>query len=186
MKKRALMLVLAALLLAGCQPGQNTNSGHLTQPVYPSWSKADASAPPAQSAAANPHEGVALPDTSGEVIEIREKLFIAQTNDIYLNGADYLGKTVKYEGIYKNTGGEEGSQSPVIHYVIRYGPGCCGFDSNAGFEVRWDGDYPNVDDWVEVVGTLHEEQYQSGLKVLYVEVTSMTIKDERGAEYVAT
>ncbi len=86
------------------------------------------------------------------VIEIKEKLFIAQTNEIYLNWQDYLGSTIRYEGIFdKLTYGDP----PVdYYYVIRYGPGCCAYDSNAGFEVTWDGEIPEVNAWVESEGVL--------------------------------
>ncbi|MDR1559486.1 MAG: hypothetical protein LBS84_07295, partial [Clostridiales bacterium] len=74
-------------------------------------------------------------DASGEVIEIREKMFIAQTNDIYFNAEDYLGKMIKYEGIF--TVYEIPETGVKYCSVIRYGPGCCGVDANAGFEVIW-------------------------------------------------
>ncbi|MDR1315945.1 MAG: metal ABC transporter permease, partial [Spirochaetales bacterium] len=64
-----------------------------------------------------------------EVIEIREKMFIAQTNEIYLNAEDYLGKTIRFEGVFRH----EQYEGQPYRYVFRYGPGCCGYDGNAGF-----------------------------------------------------
>lgn len=184
MKKVLILMLAAVMLLAGC--GKNTGDD---APVYaaPPASTYQATAPsaaPAESSSV-PHNAP-LPADEGGVIEITEKLFIAQTNDMYLNAPDYLGRTIKYEGIYKNSADWPEPPDPAIHFVIRYGPGCCGYDGEAGFEVRWDGEYPNPDDWVEVVGVLREEEYQSGYKILYVDVTSLTVKEERGAEFVAT
>ncbi|NLT58889.1 MAG: hypothetical protein GXX99_08015 [Clostridiales bacterium] len=126
-----------------------------------------------------PH-GADVEAPAGEVVEIKERLFIAQTNDIYINTADYLGKTIRYEGLFK-TGDWQGV--PYC-YVIRYGPGCCGYDGEAGFEVVWDGAWPQVDDWCEVVGVL--EQYEEdGISYLRLVLSSLTVLDERGAEFVS-
>jgi uncharacterized membrane protein YcgQ (UPF0703/DUF1980 family) len=122
-----------------------------------------------------------------KVIEIKEKMFIAQTNDIYLNSEDYLGKAVKLEGLFKLEQ-YTGSESPHC-FVLRYGPGCCGNDGNAGFEVAWDGDYtlqpkyPAVDDWVEASGVLKTYE-EDGYPYLYIALSSIKTLDRRGAEYV--
>lgn len=166
MKKLPLIVLAAALLLAGCSGGQESSSL-----VY---------AAPAGS-------GTGFAETGDDgVIEIKEKLFIAQTNDIYINGADYLGKTIRYQGLYADTSDWDDAIDEVYHYVIRYGPGCCGYDGEAGFEVRWDGEWPEPNDWVEVEGTLCEEVFDSGMKVLYLNVDSLTVMEERGAEFVTT
>jgi len=116
-------------------------------------------------------------------LEIKEKMFVTQINDIYLNIDDYLGKTIKYEGIfdvydYEPTGTK-------YYYVIRYGPGCCGTDSNAGFEVVWDGSYPKKFDWVEVVGKLElYENENDGFQYLRLVLSSLNVLPVRGAEYV--
>ena len=181
MKKKLALALACALLLAGCGKGgeEDTSYIYAAPPAATGESESDAPDP------ANPHD-VDLPEMDGDVIEIKEKLFIAQTNDIYLNGADYIGKTIRYEGIYKTTESWDDGMDEIVHYVIRYGPGCCGFDGEAGFEIRWDGEWPAEDDWVEVVGTIAEEEYESGYRLLYVQTTALTVKTERGAEYVAT
>lgn len=174
MKKLTAVLLLCVVLLAGC--GKDDSSSL----IYP----APASTAPV------PHESAVPPADDGEIIEITEKLFIAQTNDIYINGEDYIGRTIRYQGIYMDTSDWDDGLDAVVHYVIRYGPGCCGYDGEAGFEVRWgEGvaeEWPELNDWVEVVGVLREEVYDSGMKVLYVELASLTALEERGAEYVAT
>ncbi len=121
---------------------------------------------------------------SGDLIEIREKMFVAQTNDVYFNTEDYLGKTLKYEGIFSKY---DDPQTGVTYYsVIRYGPGCCGVDANAGFEVMWDYDaeYPKENDWVEAIGVL-EEYEEEGYQYLRLKLKSLTVLDTRGAEYVS-
>ena len=125
---------------------------------------------------------VTIDTPTGDFIEIKEKLFIAQTNDIYFNTDDYLGKTIKYEGIFDEY---RDSVTNITYYsVIRYGPGCCGYDSNAGFEVIWDKGYPEANEWVEVVGVL--ERYEElDEEYLRLKIISLTVLDTRGQEYVA-
>jgi uncharacterized membrane protein YcgQ (UPF0703/DUF1980 family) len=117
---------------------------------------------------------------ASEVIEIKDKLFVAQSNDIYYNAEDYLGKTITYEGIfdaYEAPGGE------FFYSVIRYGPGCCGIDANPGFEVGWSGGYPEPDDWVKVTGIL-EAYEEDGYKYLRLALTGYEVMPERGQENV--
>jgi zinc transport system permease protein len=123
------------------------------------------------------------------VIEIKEKMFIAQVNDVFLNPDDYLGKTIKLEGIFKEEKYLIGDTA--YFFVLRYGPGCCGSDGNAGFEVAWDEtalegegpSYPNVDDWVEATGRLDYYE-EDGYPYLYLALSSLRTLDTRGAEYV--
>jgi zinc transport system permease protein len=120
------------------------------------------------------------------VIEIKEKMFIAQVNDIYQNADDYLGKTIKLEGLFKEE--KYVGIDTTYFFVLRYGPGCCGTDGNSGFEVAWDGEiqdrpYPKVDDWVAAEGKLsyyEEDDYP----YLYIALSSLEVLDKRGAEFV--
>lgn len=120
-------------------------------------------------------------ESGGKVIEIKEKMFIAQTNEIYYNAKDYLGKTIKYEGILKVH--EVYGTDTKYYSVIRYGPGCCSTDENAGFFVEWDKEYPNPNDWVEAVGVLKEYD-ENGKKTLCLALTSLKTLSKRGAETV--
>ncbi|MDR2425741.1 MAG: hypothetical protein LBD46_00920 [Endomicrobium sp.] len=115
------------------------------------------------------------------IIEIKERFFIAQTNEIYLNAQDYIGKTVKYEGIFNVY--ESDINGKKRYFVIRYGPGCCIFDATAGFEVYWNKQYPNQNDWVEVVGVV-EEYDEKGIKYLRLALNSLTVLQKRGKETV--
>lgn len=120
------------------------------------------------------------------LVEIKEKMFIAQTNDVYLNPEEYLGKTIKLEGLFKS---EKYADSDTAYcFVLRYGPGCCGSDGNVGFEVAWDGQdtdlpYPQDDDWVEAVGVLKSYE-EDGYPYLYLAVSSLDRKERRGSEFV--
>ena len=117
-----------------------------------------------------------------EIIYITEKMFIAQTNDVYINTDDYMGKTLQYEGFVMSFFDE--STQKTYYYVIRYGPGCCGYDANAGFEILTkDGEYPVDNEWLQVTGVLGtyiEGEYE----YLYLDVTDLQVLEVRGAESV--
>jgi uncharacterized membrane protein YcgQ (UPF0703/DUF1980 family) len=118
------------------------------------------------------------------VIAIKDKMFITQINDIYLNKKDFVGKTIKLEGIFKNY--ESGGKNYT--YVLRYGPGCCGDDGNVGFELAWKSrgrqPYPQDDSWVEATGVLGT--YSEGSNsFLYLDLISLAVLEQRGQEYVS-
>jgi hypothetical protein len=127
-----------------------------------------------------------------ETVEIREKMFIAQVNDVYLNPEDYMGKTLKLEGLFQV---QYYYGTDPYYFVIRYGPGCCGNDGNAGFEVLWDdaffresqgdgeGFYPEEGEWVEATGVLGAYE-EDGYPYLCIALSSLEVLDERGAEFV--
>jgi uncharacterized membrane protein YcgQ (UPF0703/DUF1980 family) len=123
--------------------------------------------------------------SSNNIIEIKEKMFIAQVNDVYLNTEDYLGKTIKLEGIFMSEQYYE--EAAPYYFVIRYGPGCCGTDANAGFEVKWEKDnvksYPAADSWVEATGVLKIEE-EGDYQYLYLALSSLDVLKKRGAEVV--
>lgn len=181
MKRIFVLLTVCLVLLVGCVDNdpatdlsQEDNSG--TQVI----DESDSTVQSSESASAG-HD-ISVEEPSGDVVEIKEKMFIAQTNDIYYNTEDYLGKTIKYEGIFDVY--EVPDTDEKYYSVIRYGPGCCGVDANAGFEVIWDNEYPDQNDWVEVIGVL-EEYEEDGYKYLRLVLTSLTVLSERGAEYVS-
>jgi uncharacterized membrane protein YcgQ (UPF0703/DUF1980 family) len=121
-------------------------------------------------------------NTSGGVVKIKEKMFIAQCNDIYLNPKEYIGKIIRIEGLYDEYTDEAGA---VHRAVIRYGPGCCGNDGVAGFVFSGDGApdcKPN--DWIAIEGVITPVTYNNGYETVIIGKASVTVKTERGAEYV--
>lgn len=132
----------------------------------------------------------ALPDTKQKqaaeggdnVLEIGEKMFLTQINDIYNNFELYQDKTIIVEGMYALFYAPDGAvESPGVY---RRGPGCCGNDGWGGFMLRYDGELPAENDWIRVTGTpeLVKDGYYANL---YLNVSSLEIKEERGAEFVA-
>lgn len=117
-----------------------------------------------------------------DVFEIKENLFLTQITDIYLNFEEYQDKTVKIEGLYGvfSSYEDENEQVPV---VFRYGPGCCGNDGWGGFLLDYDGEKPQENDWIEVIGRL--EMVKQGIYTdIYIKPESLIIKQERGEELV--
>jgi uncharacterized membrane protein YcgQ (UPF0703/DUF1980 family) len=116
-----------------------------------------------------------------DIIEIEERFFLAQVNHIRRNADEYIGRTIRYEGMFRSfhwpTTGD-------FHMVLRHTFGCCGNDGIVGFEVDLsDVDSPPYNAWVEVVGML--ERYDlDGLQILRVVVSSITEMEVRGEEVV--
>lgn len=58
------------------------------------------------------------------VLEIGEKMFLTQINDMYFNFDDYRDRTIAVEGMYAPFYSRDGSKTAPV--VYRRGPGCCG------------------------------------------------------------
>lgn len=120
-------------------------------------------------------------------VEIKEKMFISQTNDILVNTDDYLGKDIKMEGMFFAMPYEP--TNSMFYMVARYGPGCCGDDGFVGLEVAWvddaaqEANMPSEEDWVEAIGTL-EEYEELGSSYLRLNLKSLRVLTKRGAETV--
>jgi hypothetical protein len=206
------IILFVALGFSGCDTAKiraigdlgakSNNAGTLSVPL-----PVNAPAPDAGNSPENESpQGNRTPETSGPIIEIKEKVFIAQTNDVYLNPDDYLGKTIKLEGLFRSDTYE--GTGVTYNFVLRLGPGCCGNDGSAGFEVSWEAldensgvprnpaqvkppllprtrsfTYPNEDDWVEAIGVL-KTYLEDGYPYLYIHLSSLTVLDQRGAEFV--
>ncbi len=162
-------------------PIQNYEESYISETPIQNYEELNNSEIPVHASNGSVANKLSAQDDDSDIIEIKEKMFIAQTNDIYFNPVDYLGKTIKYEGIFNV---HEVPETDTRYYsVIRYGPGCCGVDAYAGFEVIWDKDYPEQEDWVEAVGVLKEYE-ENGYQYLRLELTSLTVLSTRGEEYV--
>ena len=119
-------------------------------------------------------------EDGSEVVQIRERLFIQQCNNIYLNPAEYMDKTIRLEGLFTIGGfnGEEG------YAIYRRTPGCCGDDGQVGFEISYSGEQPQENDWIAVEGTFAIEE-KNAKKHLVLHVSKLDIKEERGAEFIS-
>jgi len=120
-------------------------------------------------------------DSDG-IIEIQDRFFINQVNNITLNHNQYLGRTIRYEGIFRSSFSMITNED--IHIVYRYVPGCCGPEGIIGFIVDL-GDFAPLatDAWVEVVGVLEEIEDSLGTRI-QLSLTTLTELDERGDEMV--
>ncbi|MDR1515225.1 MAG: hypothetical protein LBS45_05980 [Synergistaceae bacterium] len=151
------------------------------------WSEPDSPAVPETTEKESGPPPAAGPEPSradrGAIVEIKDKFFIQQCNDIYLNPDEYVGRTVRLEGIYDEFKDDENGWTE--RFVIRYGPGCCGNDGVAGFEFLYDGPTaPKQDDWVEVTGTVDMKKGDDGEEYLVLASSKLRVMDKRGQEYV--
>jgi len=124
---------------------------------------------------------LALTSCSGEedgrnVIVITERFFVNQLDEILLNHRAYIGRYVRYEGMFFTVPWD----GYDFHIVYRYTIHCCGELDRVGFEVVMDDfePFPN-DAWVEVLGMVDTID---GFLVL--RVISISELDERGSEFV--
>lgn len=117
------------------------------------------------------------------VIEIGERFFVMQVTEIQVNASDYLGRSIRFEGLFR----EEYSapSSTHFHTVTRNTYGCCGDDGVVGFEVYLPGNmelFPN-DTWVSVTGELEEFEYE-GMNFFRLRATEL-VETEAGASFVS-
>ncbi len=121
-------------------------------------------------------------EAKGGILEIKEKLFLTQINDIFYNFESYKDKTIIVEGMYSVLYSWDGSES--VSVVYRRGPGCCGNDGWGGFVLKYDGSYPAENAWIRVTGVPELDVAPEGYTTLYLNVISIEEKAERGAEFV--
>ena len=111
---------------------------------------------------------------TNNILDIKDNFFIEQTNDIYYNLNDYLGKTIRIEGFISNYKDNNGD---ICYAVIRNTPGCCGNDGVAGLDIRYDKEYPELKKWVEIIGVIGKDiSYDSEIPA--IQVTSIKEKEE--------
>ncbi len=118
---------------------------------------------------------------NANVVEIKEKMFIQQCDDIYMNSNDYKDKIIKLEGMYQ----EYTDASETYHIIYRKSPGCCGNDGEVGFQFTYNGEMPKPNDWIKVAGTIEVVKNSNGYEDIILHVTKLEVSDERGAEFVA-
>ena len=114
-------------------------------------------------------------DEAKAQIEVTDNYFIEQTNDIFYNTDDYIDKTIKIEGLIYTY--EDYQAERTYYAVVRNTPGCCGNDGLAGLDIRYDGEYPEENTWVEVIGTIKTDVVE-GEEIPAIQVTSIQEKEE--------
>jgi len=116
-----------------------------------------------------------------DVFEISERFYVMQFMEVQFNREDFLGRTIRYEGIF---GLMEWYGSDSFYFVYRNVIGCCGPEGTLGFELYMnDKRAPEIGAWVEVTGILESFIYVDQ-EFLRLSVTSLIEKDERGEETV--
>ncbi|NPV89630.1 MAG: hypothetical protein HPY50_02485 [Firmicutes bacterium] len=116
------------------------------------------------------------------MVEIREKMFIQQCDDIYMNPADYKDKIIKLEGMYQEYVNK--NEEKTYRYIYRRTPGCCGADGEAGFQFTYNGKTPKPNDWIKVAGTIEVVKDSTGYENVILHLTELEVSDKRGAEFV--
>ena len=134
--------------------------------------------------------------TDDGVVEIDERAFLTIVNHIRSNADDYIGRTVHFEGMFQNF---YWPATGHFYMVNRNTWGCCGEDGLVGFELYLGDMEPLPDNtWVEVYGIFEwhevlidfsvledgESSEREPMRVLRVNVESITELDERGLEFV--
>ena len=98
----------------------------------------------------------------------------AEVTNIYNNGRDNLGKTIRVKGTYD--GLYHTQLNMIIHFILTFADECC----REGFEIRWsesnepqDG-FPPLGSFIEVDGVLRVH-HDLGEPLLYLEVDEVFI-----------
>lgn len=120
-----------------------------------------------------------IKENNKEIVQITDNYFIQQTNDIYVNSDEYIGRTIKIEGLIYTY---EDSEGKTLYAVTRNTPGCCGNDGIAGLDIRYNGTYPEKGTWVEVTGIIGKENI-NGEDLPTIKVSTMNEK-EKGVTFV--
>ncbi len=178
MKKYSIFtLCILLVLITGCSKDDAVNKNEIS-------TKSKIKVPTIDSSSGSEEEnidiGEGVPKSEGDIIEIRERMFITQINEIFLNLENYKGKQIKLEGFMYISQ----DQGKTYNYVVRNSPGCCGNDGLAGFEFIWDGDMPKENQWLEVVGVLDLIKEEDGLEYPVLRLNKLEVKQERGKEFV--
>jgi hypothetical protein len=115
-----------------------------------------------------------------DIVVIGERMFATQITSIRMNQRDYIGRIIQLEGIFESS--MFGDHSLQVVYRRLMSDGCCAEDT-VGFEVVWDGVYPQSNSWVEAVGVL-ETFRRDGQNYLRLNLKSLNVLPVRGREFV--
>jgi len=117
-------------------------------------------------------------EESDNALVIGDRFFVTQVIDVFVNLPEYMGRTIRYEGIFRTV---DWFPTPHDNFIVyRYTMSCCGQDP-IGFEVLLPPGVRPFDDfsWVEVTGVVEESH---GFPA--VRITSIVEAPDRGAAMV--
>lgn len=115
--------------------------------------------------------------TTVSTIKLTDNTFVRKLDDIQTNYKKYENKEITYEGfIYIQNG----------TFMVARMYNCCGTDSYLmGLECKYDGQTPNVNEWVKVTGTLAiGKDETTNEEYPYINVTNLEVMQERGNDRV--
>ncbi len=113
-----------------------------------------------------------------------EKSFLQQYEDITTNLDDYIGKNITVAGYYEPI--TDDTTGNVYHFVLRKLPAHDGHEDEfdlIGYELRYEKEYPVLNDWIEVTGQIQKEELY-GEEFPVIIVKTLTTLDARGEEFV--
>ena len=125
---------------------------------------------------------------SEEIIKIMENVYVDYINDIYLDSSKYIGKAIEIEGMFTNLVDEDNKNhlyvyriTDIMEHTHEEDSECENHEveSMLGLEFSYNGNLPNENEWIKVVGTLEEQDGN-----LIINADSVEIVNERGLEKV--
>jgi len=120
--------------------------------------------------------------SSEGIVEIPERFFVTQMESLRINADDYVGRTLRYEGLFMTSFWDLTGEDAYLIY--RYVWDCCGNDGQAGFIIDLGDIEPFPDNaWVEVTGVLEWFEVDE-FRFLRVAAISIREMEERGTEVV--
>ncbi|MCL1956146.1 MAG: hypothetical protein FWF63_02385 [Fibromonadales bacterium] len=114
----------------------------------------------------------AMAQTNKSFCLLKDRLFVQQVRDIYLNPQTYGDKIVQIEGFFEKYMDDDNHE----HYeIFRKTAGCCGDDGRAGFEFVYKKERLNFrqNEWIMVEAIVKERAAS-----VYLEAISVTKKDK--------
>lgn len=132
---------------------------------------------------------------SQEIIKIMENVYVDYINEIYLDSNNYVGKTIEIEGMFNVEKDDNGKNHMYVYRLTDINEHVHEHDEEhidgdeeehtvemevmMGFEFDYNGNLPQKNDWIKVVGELKEIDGD-----LIISADSVEIMEDRGLEKV--
>jgi uncharacterized membrane protein YcgQ (UPF0703/DUF1980 family) len=115
-------------------------------------------------------------EAAPKVCSLKDRFFVQQVNDIYLNPDSYKDQIIKIEGYFNKYLDEKNIERYVVY---RRTAGCCGDDGSAGFEFAYRKEKLSFkpDQWILVEARV-AERYVGEYPKLFLEAISVVEKRE--------